>query len=770
MGGVRILAVSTALSSYILIVFGSHVRVTESGMGCPDWPLCYGQPGPILEFHALMEQGHRYLAATVSVLVLLTAAMAVRSRGTRPAMLRPAVFAVALLGVQVLLGGVTVFAGNGSPTVALHLIGGLSLLTATTVTALCAFPPKATVNGRRLKRAARLALAAVAVLLTTGSLIVDREVEGLCPSIPFCPANAAPTEALFHVLHRGVALATGAIVWLFAYHAWRHWSAVRGARPLAIACATVILVNAGIGITSALLMAPPAWADLHLAGAAAVLVSVVSLATVGWLAGADAIDASDAVEDPDTATAQPRNRVRDAVLVSGVGLALISVGYLAATLQGADSSVTAVGSADAVVASSGHTTEVDVAMHDMRFVPDRIDVPVGDTLVIRVTNHDDQEHDLVLESGQRTPRIAPGDTASVTVDPVSVDVAGWCSIAGHRWMGMTLSVAVVGAQDAAPPQSHGTTTGHEEGTTTGHDEGTATSTGSAAADLDLMAEPEAEFTAYPAALAPADRQRVHRVTLPVTQQDQEVAPGVWQSRWTFAGSAPGPTLRGRVGDRFIITLINRGDIGHSIDFHAGALAPDRPMRTIQPGERLRYSFTATKAGIWLYHCSTMPMSMHIANGMFGAVIIDPPDLGPVDQEFLLVQSEVYLGDQHGTADPSAIAEEQPDLVVFNGYANQYHHDPLRVRAGERVRLWVLAAGPNRGTAFHVVGGQFDTSYTEGTYGLRPGTGVGGSQVLGLAAAQGGFVETVLPRPGHYPFVTHSMVDAERGAHGMLVAR
>ena len=94
------------------------------------------------------------------------------------------------------------------------------------------------------------------------------------------------------------------------------------------------------------------------------------------------------------------------------------------------------------------------------------------------------------------------------------------------------------------------------------------------------------------------------------------------------------------------------------------------MRTIQPGESLTYTFTATKAGIWMYHCSTMPMSMHIANGMFGAVIIDPPDLAPVAKEYLLVQGELYLGATDETADAEKIAAMTPDLVTFNGYADQ----------------------------------------------------------------------------------------------------
>jgi nitrite reductase (NO-forming) len=247
-----------------------------------------------------------------------------------------------------------------------------------------------------------------------------------------------------------------------------------------------------------------------------------------------------------------------------------------------------------------------------------------------------------------------------------------------------------------------------------------------------------------------------------------VAPGVSQTLWTFGGTAPGPTLRGRVGDVFEVTLVNDGSIGHSMDFHAGALAPDEPMRTLPPGESLTYRFTATRSGVWMYHCSTMPMSLHIANGMFGAVVVDPPEMGPVDREYLLVQSEMYLGPQGGVADPDRIAAGGPDLVVFNGYARQYDAAPLTARVGERVRIWVLAAGPNRESSFHVVGGQFDTVYREGAYDLRPAPGgTGGSQTLGLLPAQGGFVELTFPEEGTYPFVTHAMSDAERGAHGLV---
>jgi nitrite reductase (NO-forming) len=172
----------------------------------------------------------------------------------------------------------------------------------------------------------------------------------------------------------------------------------------------------------------------------------------------------------------------------------------------------------------------------------------------------------------------------------------------------------------------------------------------------------------------------------------------------------------------------------------------------------------------MYHCSTMPMSVHIANGMFGAVIIDPPGLTVVAQEYVLVQSEFYLGQQGEEGDPAKVQTQLPDLLTFNGYANQYVAAPLTATVGEKVRIWVLDAGPNIGSSFHVVGGQFDTVFSEGEYLLRAGgsTGTGGAQTLALAPAQGGFVELTFTEAGTYPFMSHVMSDAEKGARGLIV--
>jgi len=493
----------------------------------------------------------------------------------------------------------------------------------------------------------------------------------------------------------------------------------------------------------------------------------------------------DAAGGPADPVAGARRRGAAGVAVAGLlGVVVLGVGLDPAAAGLTDGTVAAASGSTAGVTATGRTTTVEVEAQDMRFVPDRVEVPAGDRLVIRVTNADTTVHDLVLDGGATSGRLAPGATADVDAGVVVADVAGWCSVAGHRLMGMTLDVVVTGAERTATGDDAGAagagTTAADPGTTAAGDAGHAAAHGahgsttdapSAAEDVDLSGTTGTAAGARDAVLPPLPESgpTTRRVTLRVQEQEQEVAPGVVQTVWTFGGTAPGPVLHGRVGDTFVVTLVNDGSIGHSIDFHAGSLAPDDVMRTIAPGESLTYTFTAERSGIWMYHCSTMPMSLHIANGMAGAVVIEPRDLPAVDRQYVLVQSELYLGPQGGTADESALVAGTPDLVVFNGVADQYRHEPLAATVGERVRVWVLDAGPARASAFHVVGGQFDTVFREGDWTLRDGgsTGTGGAQVLALQPAEGGFVELAFPQAGHYPFVSHVMTDAERGARGVF---
>lgn len=453
-------------------------------------------------------------------------------------------------------------------------------------------------------------------------------------------------------------------------------------------------------------------------------------------------------------------------------IALLAVGVL--TFGAMVMSPRDTASADATAnpghaAATGHTTEVTVGVNGMSFTPSTIEVPAGDRLVITFHNTGDQRHDLVLANGTETPAIAPGDTAVVDAGVITQNMEGWCSLAGHRAMGMELAIVAVGATSPAADASG------DSGAMPGMNHGDASGTADVAAPsmAALMAAAESAAVA-PAELPPLTDETIHEYTFTVTESTEEVAAGVTRALWTYNGTSPGPTLHGRIGDTFRITLVNAGSMGHSIDFHAGELAPDGPMRTIEPGESLVYEFVAGRSGIWMYHCGTMPMTQHIANGMFGAVVIEPYGLEPVDREYVLIQSELYLGAEGGPASATKAAAMQPDVVAFNGRAFQYAAHPLTATTGERVRIWVLDAGPNADLSFHVVGTQFDTVWSEGAYSIYGGAstdgitqGTTGAQVLPLLAAQGGFVEFVPPEAGHYAIVNHQMSLAEKGAKAVL---
>ena len=420
------------------------------------------------------------------------------------------------------------------------------------------------------------------------------------------------------------------------------------------------------------------------------------------------------------------------------------------------------GGATQDVTPTGNTVNATITVEGLRFVPDTVDVTPGDRLVITLDNTADQVHDLVLATGQTTGRIAARAKGTLDAGIVAGPIEGWCSIAGHRAQGMVFHVTAGGA--AAGAHQHGG--GQSAQTGSGKD-----------AVPDYSAHLPADFKAFDAALPPAPSSpdggpMTHRHTFTVKEQVMQVGGGVTQRRMTFNGQVPGPVLRGKVGDTFEITLVNDGTMSHSLDFHAGITPPDKAMRSINPGESLVYAFKAQHSGIWLYHCSTSPMSLHLAAGMHGAVIIDPPGLPAVDREYAIVASEVYLGPEGGEPNTDKIAAKTPDLMTFNGVAFQYHQQPLKAKVGERVRFWVMAAGPSLPTSFHAVGLHFDQVFFEGAWTLGGPNRIGaawsgGSQALGLQPAQGGFVECVASEPGHYVFVSHSFADMEKGAHGVL---
>ncbi len=274
----------------------------------------------------------------------------------------------------------------------------------------------------------------------------------------------------------------------------------------------------------------------------------------------------------------------------------------------------------------------------------------------------------------------------------------------------------------------------------------------------------------PALLAPRERTRLHRIRLEMTHETVTIAPGKQYAAWTFGSQVPGPVLRVAQGDTVDFTLVNRAAIPHSLDFHAAEIAPDKYYRNLMPGDSISYRFVARVPGAFMYHCGTAPVALHIANGMYGAFIVDPATPRPAAKEFVLVQSEFYLTP---TRDPQGVYSidwnrmlgQAPDHVVFNGRASQYAEHPLEVRPNELVRMYLVNAGPNRISSFHVVGGIFSQVFMDGA----TSTPYRGIQTVNVPVGGGAIFETRLREPGEYPFVTHAFADATKGAVGVLRA-
>lgn len=267
---------------------------------------------------------------------------------------------------------------------------------------------------------------------------------------------------------------------------------------------------------------------------------------------------------------------------------------------------------------------------------------------------------------------------------------------------------------------------------------------------------------------PLPRTHHQKVRFVTAHVRHEIAPGVVYDAWTFDSMVPGPTLRMRVGDTLDFTIVNVANMPHSMDFHAAEIAPDRAYRNVMPGDSLQFTFVARVPGAFMYHCGTAPTAAHIANGMYGALIVDPRALRTPAKEFVIVQSEFYPGkpgpDSVRAMDWERLLRDAPEYVVFNGVASRYATHPIPVGVNEPIRLFMVNAGPNRISSFHVVGSMLDRVFADG---FSPG--FRGMQTWNVPVGGGAVFEFHLVEKGLYPFVTHAFADATKGAVGVFQA-
>jgi nitrite reductase (NO-forming) len=403
--------------------------------------------------------------------------------------------------------------------------------------------------------------------------------------------------------------------------------------------------------------------------------------------------------------------------------------------------------------TAGSTLEIHA--FDLGFKPNAVTLEKPGRYTVKLVNDGAIAHDIAFPDGAKVVANSK-ETKTLDIDVPAAGTTFICSIPGHAEAGMKGTITVTGGATA--------TTSHGAG-----------DHGGPLPETDVKADPNAAPYKLFDATAPAVLDgAVHDIELVTQEVPMTIAEGFVQKVWTFNGTVPGPVIRVKVGDTVRIHLKNpaSSELPHSVDFHASQVAWNDEMTSIKPGEEKLYEWKAEYAGVWMYHCGTDPTLHHIANGMYGMAIVEPKDgLPNVDKEFALVQSEWYLGPQGQPVSlaKASAAATAPDYVVFNGVANQYEDHPLKVATGERVRVFVLNAGPSVDSSFHIVGTIFDTVMKEGVMLKKGNTGNWGSQAVDLAPAQGAIVELSLAEDGMYPIVTHAFNYASRGALGLIQA-
>lgn len=293
-----------------------------------------------------------------------------------------------------------------------------------------------------------------------------------------------------------------------------------------------------------------------------------------------------------------------------------------------------------------------------------------------------------------------------------------------------------------------------------------------------LSEPQhtvtADLTYAPNVPLPITRTSPVRVIVNLVAEEKagELAPGVTYNFWMYNGHVPGPFIRVRVGDVLEVHLKNLSpDKTHTVDFHA-VTGPGggAPVLMANPGQETVGQFKMLHPGLFVYHCAANPMPAHMSNGLYGMLLVEPEGgLAKVEREYYVMQSEFYteggVGKQGLQAYSSSKASaETPEYVVFNGNASSLTGTKmLQAKVGETLRIFFGNAGPNKISAFHVVGTSFDRIYRDG--GMKHADE--NIQTALIAPGSAAIAEFQVLVPGHYTLLDHSIFRTERGAMGML---
>ena len=297
-------------------------------------------------------------------------------------------------------------------------------------------------------------------------------------------------------------------------------------------------------------------------------------------------------------------------------------------------------------------------------------------------------------------------------------------------------------------------------------------------DTSLIAvsgEMTAELTAPPH-VPPSVGNRVAKkliVDMEILEQDGEMTDGVTYTYWTFGGSVPGSFIRTRVGDEVEFTLKNHPEnkLPHNIDLHAVTGAGGGAASSfVAPGHEVTFSFKTLNPGLYVYHCATAPVGMHIANGMYGLILVEPEGgLPKVDKEYYVMQGDFYTKGENGQPglqpfDMQKAIDEDADYVVFNGKVGAMTGDnAITAQVGETVRLYVGNGGPNLVSSFHVIGEIFDRVFVEGGSTVNENV-----QTTLIPAGGAAMIEFRVEVPGTFIIVDHSIFRAfNKGALGMV---